>query len=58
MMPLQDRSSQTMTDLSETGNEAIKKTYRSGCHIMKEPGIYFGLHYSRVSRIINAKDKS
>jgi len=44
--------------ISETRDEAIKKAYRSGGHSMKEVGIYFGLHYSRVSRIINAKDKT
>ena len=44
-----------------TRNEAIALAYASGGYTMKEIGEYFGLHYSRVSRVLNAekaKDKS
>ena len=38
---------------------AIKKAYESGGYSQKEIGDYFGLHYSRVSRIIKkAKGKT
>ncbi len=46
---------------SQDRNEAIITAYKSGGYSMKELGDYFGLHYSRVSRIINhekAKDKT
>jgi putative transposase len=33
-------------------NEAIKAAYASGGYTMKEIGDYFGLHHSRVSKII------
>lgn len=33
-------------------NEAIKAAYASGGYTMKEIGDYFGLHYSRISKII------
>ena len=33
-------------------NEAIAVAYASGGYSMKEIGEYFGLHYSRVSRLI------
>jgi putative transposase len=42
-------------------NEAIISAYRSGGYSMKELGEYFGLHYSRVSRIVSqekAKSKT
>jgi REP element-mobilizing transposase RayT len=40
-------------------NEAIKHSYDSGGYSMKEIGVYYRLHYSRVSRIIKmAKDKT
>ncbi|WP_126455863.1 REP-associated tyrosine transposase [Sulfuriflexus mobilis] len=43
-------------------NTAITHAYRSGGYSMEEVGEYFGLHYSRVSRIIRnvemAKDKT
>ena len=39
-------------------DEAIAKAYASGGYSMKEIGKHFRLHYSRVSRIINAKDKT
>ncbi len=34
-------------------NEAIAMAYASGGYSMKEIGEYFGLHYSRVSRLLN-----
>lgn len=37
---------------------AIINSYASGGYSMKEIGDYFKLHYSRVSRIIKAKDKT
>lgn len=40
---------------SSSRNEALKLSYASGGYSMKELGDYFGLHYSRVSRIVNAK---
>jgi REP element-mobilizing transposase RayT len=42
-------------------NEAIMEAYLSGGYSMKELGDYFGLHYSRVSRIVKlakTKDKT
>ena len=40
-------------------NEAISLAYASGGYTLKEIGDYFGLHYSRVSRIIErAKNKT
>ncbi|MGB5278495.1 MAG: transposase [Gammaproteobacteria bacterium] len=39
-------------------NIAISKTYESGGYSLKEIGDYYNLHYSRVSRIVNAKDKT
>jgi hypothetical protein len=33
-------------------NEAIKAAYASGGYTMKEMGDYFGLHHSRVRKII------
>ena len=38
-------------------NIAIKKAYESGGYTLKEIGLFFGLHYSRVSRIV-AKGKT
>jgi len=40
---------------SSSRNQALKLAYASGSYGMKELGDYFGLHYSRVSRIINSK---
>jgi hypothetical protein len=40
---------------STSRDDAIKLAYASGSYSMKELGHYFGLHYSRVSRIINSK---
>ncbi len=37
-------------------NTAIATAYSSGGYSMKEIGKYFGLHYSRISRIINGRD--
>lgn len=43
-------------------DEAIQRAYASGGYSLKEIGNYFGLHYSRISRIIQkqriAKDKT
>jgi hypothetical protein len=33
-------------------NEAIRMAYASGGYTMKEIGDYFGLHYSRISRLL------
>ncbi len=42
-----------------TRDDAVKLAYASGGYSMKEIGDYFGLHYSRVSRIIaKAKGKT
>ncbi|MCW8825053.1 MAG: addiction module toxin RelE, partial [Gammaproteobacteria bacterium] len=35
-------------------NEAIALAYASGGYSMKEIGEYFGLHYSRISRLLSA----
>jgi putative transposase len=47
---------------SSNRDKAIALAYDSGSYGMKEIGEHFGLHYSRVSRIISgqrkAKDKS
>jgi putative transposase len=39
-------------------NTAISKTYRSGSYSLKEIGDYYNLHYSWVSRIVKAKNKT
>ncbi len=39
-------------------NEAIQKAYASGGHNLKAIGDHFGLHYSRVSRIVAAGEKA
>uniref|UniRef100_E6QXI3 Transposase IS200-like domain-containing protein n=1 Tax=mine drainage metagenome TaxID=410659 RepID=E6QXI3_9ZZZZ len=39
-------------------DEAIAQAYASGGYGLKEIGNHFGLHYSRVSRIIKAKNKT
>ena len=41
---------------SDSRNEAMLNAYLSGRYTLKEIGDYFGLHYSRVSRIV-AKGK-
>ncbi|HAU1295866.1 TPA: transposase [Legionella pneumophila] len=38
--------------MSGNRDEAIYSSYKSGLYSMKEIGKYFGLHYSRISRII------
>ena len=38
-------------------NEAIKAAYASGGYTMQEIGDYFGLHLSRVSRIVRAQPR-
>ena len=38
--------------ISANRDEAIYRSYKSGMYSMKEIGKYFGLHYSRISRII------
>ena len=43
---------------SETRDEAIANAYNSGAYGMKEIGDHFGLHYSRVSRIIANQRKA
>jgi len=43
---------------SGSRDEAIARAYASGGHGMKEIGNHFGLHYSRVSRIISAQGKA
>jgi DNA-binding CsgD family transcriptional regulator len=41
---------------SKNRNEAIVKAYRSGGYSLKEVGLFFGLHYATVSKIVaNAK---
>lgn len=39
-------------------NEAIQRAYASGGHGLKAIGEHFGLHYSRVSRIVAAGEKA
>lgn len=39
-------------------NEAIQRAYASGGHGLKAIGVHFGLHYSRVSRIVAAGEKA
>ena len=36
-------------------NRAIAEAYASGGYTMQEIGDYFGLHYSRVSKIVRAE---
>ncbi len=38
--------------MSENRDEDIYRSYTDGMYSMKEIGKYFGLHYSRISRII------
>jgi len=37
-------------------NDAIVAAYRSGGHTLQDIGDFFGLHYSRVSKIVKAAD--
>jgi putative transposase len=39
-------------------NDAIERAYRSGGYTLKAIGDHFGLHYSRVSRIVSAEEKA
>ena len=39
-------------------NTAISKTYESGGYSLKEIGDYYNLHYSWVSRIVKANNKT
>jgi len=39
-------------------NDAIERAYRSGGYTLKAVGDPFGLHYSRVSRIVTALEKA
>ena len=39
---------------SPNRNSAITKAYASGAYTLRQIGDYFGLHYSRVSRIVRA----
>jgi len=43
--------------LNPSRNDAIKAAYSSGAYTLKSLGDYFGLHYSRISRIV-AKGKT
>ena len=38
---------------SDNRNKAIRLAYESGNYTLKEIGSFFGLHYSRVSKIVN-----
>jgi putative transposase len=42
---------------ADTRNQAIVAAYRSGGYTLKAIGSHFGLHYSRVSKIV-AKSKT
>lgn len=42
---------------ADTRDEAIVHAYASGGYSMKEIGTHFGLHYSRISRIVNAVER-
>jgi putative transposase len=61
-IPLKQRRSSPLTlqqyqAQSTCRNEAIMLAYKSGGYTLKEIGEYFGLHYSRVSRVV-AKGKT
>ena len=50
---------QHYSDIASSRNEAIVLSYSSGGYGMQEIGDFFGLHYSRVSRVIReAKRKT
>jgi len=42
---------------ADTRDEAIARAYTSGGYSMQEIGMYFGLHYSRISRIVRAVER-
>lgn len=49
------------SDKFQERDESITKAYQSGAYSLKQIGDYFGLHYSRASRIvkqIEAKDET
>jgi len=46
------KSLQEYEQLAVTRDEAIVTAYASGGYSMKEVGEYFGLHYSRISRLL------
>ena len=48
----------TYQEQSNTRNEAIINAYQSGGYTMKEIGFHFEIHYSLVSRIISANNKT
>jgi hypothetical protein len=53
------KSLQHYADVASSRNEAIVLSHSSGGYGMKEIGDFFGLHYSRISRIIReAKRKT
>lgn len=41
--------------MAKSRNEAIQKAFASGGYNMKEIGDYFGVHYSEISRVVNAR---
>jgi len=43
---------------SKSRNKAIQKAFASGGYSMKEIGDYFKVHYSTVSRVVNAQSKT
>ncbi len=43
-------------EVSGSRDEAISSAYASGGYSMREIGEYFGLHYSRVSRVLKVQD--
>ncbi len=45
---------QEIMDKNTDRNAGILEAYQTGLFSMKEVGVQFGLHYSRVSRIVNA----
>jgi len=51
-------SLETFTRKYSDRNQAIAMAYQSGGYSLKTIGEYFGLHYSRVSRVIAAAEKA
>ena len=45
---------QEIMDKNPERNRGILQTYQTGQFSMKEVGLQFGLHYSRVSRIVKS----
>ena len=52
------KSLQYYESISQDRNSAIISAYASGGYSMKEVGDHFGLHYSRISRLLKAKGKT